>query len=366
MGGAELILGPVVLLTGVLAGVVLGVDTVNVLEPVTVTASMEQRGLSSEVVTHRLITRLAQIADLESEFHEIGGKDMAGEGFTESLAEAVGMGEIVLAARRLPGSVEAEFRPEFVERGDGTILRLRILRPQTGVHLVHEFKVEGYPIEPTLREASRAIFVMVDPVALAMDDLWRGDLVAARQSVERALHMSGGRERQVAEMLRGIQQLAEDDAAAAERTLRAALLHRQDFAPARLALAMTLARTRGASAARAELDVLERHAAEATWSQLAAKEVAVAVAYVRARLAAAEGNWAEAVRELRWATEAEPNFAAAHEALAGAYLALRQAPFAEYHADMALRLTAPDIPRLDDHLDHLLQLAVTPIRPRIG
>ena len=126
---------------------------------------------------------------------------------------------------------------------------------------------------------------------------------------------------------------------------------------------MTLARTRGASAARAELDVLERHAAEATWSQLAAKEVAVAVAYVRARLAVAEGNWAEAVKELRWATEAEPNFAAAHEALAGAYLALRQAPFAEYHADMALRLTAPDIPRLDDHLDHLLQLAVTPIRP---
>ena len=243
MGGAELILGPVVLLTGVLAGVILGVDTVNVLEPVAVTASMEQRGLSSEVVTHRLITRLAQIADLESEFHEIGGKDMAGEGFTESLAEAVGMGEIVLAARRLPGSVEAEFRPEFVERGDGTILRLRILRPQTGVHLVHEFKVEGYPIEPTLREASRAIFVMVDPVALAMDDLWRGDLVAARQSVERALHMSGGRERQVAEMLRGIQQLAEDDAAAAERTLRTALLHRQDFAPARLALAMALART---------------------------------------------------------------------------------------------------------------------------
>jgi hypothetical protein len=140
MGGAELILGPVVLLTGVLAGVILGVDTVNVLEPVTVTASMEQRGLSSEVVTHRLITRLAQIADLESEFHEIGGKDMAGEGFTESLAEAVGIAEIVLAARRLPGSVEAEFRPEFVERGDGTILRLRILRPQTGVHLVHEIK----------------------------------------------------------------------------------------------------------------------------------------------------------------------------------------------------------------------------------
>ena len=66
------------------------------------------------------------------------------------------------------------------------------------MHLVHEFKVEGYPIEPTLRDASRAIFVMVDPVALAMDDLWRGDLVAARQSVERALHMSGGRERQVA------------------------------------------------------------------------------------------------------------------------------------------------------------------------
>jgi hypothetical protein len=63
MGGAELILGPVVLLTGVLAGVILGVDTVNVLEPVAVTASMEQRGLSSEVVTHRLITRLAQIAD---------------------------------------------------------------------------------------------------------------------------------------------------------------------------------------------------------------------------------------------------------------------------------------------------------------
>ena len=83
MGGAELILGPVVLLTGVLAGVILGVDTVNVLEPVTVTASMEQRGLSSEVVTHRLITRLAQIADLESEFHEIAGKDMAGEGFIE-------------------------------------------------------------------------------------------------------------------------------------------------------------------------------------------------------------------------------------------------------------------------------------------
>ena len=52
MGGAELILGPVVLLTGVLAGVILGVDTVNVLEPVAVTASMEQRGLSSRGASH--------------------------------------------------------------------------------------------------------------------------------------------------------------------------------------------------------------------------------------------------------------------------------------------------------------------------
>ena len=81
---------------------------------------------------------------------------------------------------------------------------------------------------------------------------------------------------------------------------------------------------------------------------------------------AAAGRWAEAVDELHRATEAVPAFAAAHEALAEAYLALRQAPFAEYHAEIALRLTAPNVPRFDDQLNHLLQLAVTPIRPRVG
>jgi tetratricopeptide (TPR) repeat protein len=234
------------------------------------------------------------------------------------------------------------------------------------VHLVEEFNVEGDGYDPVLRKASRAILVVIDPVTLAMDDLWQGDLAAARKSIERALRATAGDQRQVAETLLGIRQLADGEAAEAERTLRAAIWRRTDFAPAHLVLARAVEQTRGADAARAVLADLDRHAAAGTWSERASREVPAAAAYVRARLAAAEGRWAEAVSELRRATEAAPTFAAAHEALAEAYLVRREAPFAEYHAQTALRLTAPDVPRFDDHLDHLLQLAVTPIRPRPG
>jgi hypothetical protein len=366
MGGIDLMLGPLLLLSGMLVGFALGEGTVNVLEPVTATAAMEQRGLSSEVVTRGLVTRIAQVVDFNTEFHDIGARDIVGDGLVESLAEALGIEDTVLAARRLPGAITAEFQPEFIERDSGTVLRLRMMRPRTGVHLIEEFQVEGDGFDAVLREASRAILVVIDPVTLAMDDLWRGDLVSARQSVERALRATGGQQRQVAETLLGIQQLAEGDAFTAERTLRAAIWRRTDFAPAHLALALAVARTQGTDAAKAVLADLEQHAAGGTWSRRATREVPAAVAYVRARLAAAEGRWAEAVDELHRATETVPTFAAAHEALAEAHMALRQAPFAEYHAEIALRLTAPDVPRFDDQLDHLLQLAVTPIRPRVG
>ena len=54
--GGELILGPALALAGLLGALAVGADTVNVLEPVTVTARMEEKGLSSEVVTERLVT----------------------------------------------------------------------------------------------------------------------------------------------------------------------------------------------------------------------------------------------------------------------------------------------------------------------
>jgi hypothetical protein len=364
--GFELIFGPLVVLSGMLVGFALGVDTVNILQPVTATAAMEQRGLSSEVATRNLVTNIAQVADFDTEFHEVGAKDIAGDGFVESVARALSIDETVLAARRLPGAIAAEFQPEFIERDSGTVLRLRITRPATGVHLVEEFTVEGDAFEPVFRKASRAILVVIDPVTLAMDDLWQGDLVSAGQSIERALRATAGQQRQVAETLLGIRQLAEGDAVTAERTLRAAIWRRTDFAPAHLALARALAQTRGPDAARAVLEDLDLHAAGGTWSERAAREVPAAAAYVRARLAAAEGDWPEAVALLHQATTAVPTFAAAHEALVEAYLAQREAPFAEYHAQTALRLTAPDVPRFDDQLDHMLQLAVTPIRPRPG
>lgn len=365
--GADLIVGPLMLLSGMLAGFALGVDTVNVLQPVTVTAAMEQRGLSSEVATRSLLTKVAQVVDFDTEFHKVGAKDITDDGFVESVARALGLADAVLAARRLPGAIEAEFEPEFIERDSGTVLRLRMRRPSTGVQLVQEFAVEGDAFDPALRAASRAILVVVDPVTLAMHDLWQGDLAAARQSVERALRAAGAsRERQVAETLLGIRQLADGDAAAAERTLRVAVLRGHDFAPAHLALAMALARTGRADAARAVLADLELDGARGMWSSRAAREVPAAAAFVRAQLAVAEGSWAEAVTELRRTTDAAPNFAAAHQALAEAYLALRQAPFAQHHAETALRLTASDVPRIDTRLDNLLQLAITPIGPPSG
>jgi hypothetical protein len=259
--GFELIFGPLVVLSGMLVGFALGVDTVNILQPVTATAAMEQRGLSSEVATRNLVTNIAQVADFDTEFHEVGAKDIAGDGFVESVARALSIDETVLAARRLPGAIAAEFQPEFIERDSGTVLRLRMTRPATGVHLVEEFTVEGDAFEPVFRKASRAILVVIDPVTLAMDDLWQGDLVSAGQSIERALRATAGQQRQVAETLLGIRQLAEGDAVTAERTLRAAIWRRTDFAPAHLALARALAQTRGPDAARAVLEDLDLHAA---------------------------------------------------------------------------------------------------------
>jgi len=362
--GGDLLMGPMLLGAVILGGLAVGANTVNHLEPITVTARMEQLGLSSAAVTEHLVTRVAQVADIDTEFHEIGAKDIAGDGFVESVAGALGIVDTVLAARRLPGAIMAEFQPEFIERDSGTVLRLGMTWPRTGVHLVQEFKVEGDGFDPVLHRASRSILVVIDPVTLAMDDLWRGDLVAARESVEKALRVSGGQQRQTAEMLLGIRQMAESDPVSAERTLRATLWRGKSFGPAYLALATAKAQNKDIAGARAVLAELDRQAAGAGWPSRAAREIPAAVAYIRGRLAGSEGDWEAAVGDLRRATEAVPTFAAAHHALAEAYLARREAPFTEYHAETASRLTAPDVPRFDDHLDHPLELAVNPLRKR--
>src|SRR3712207_383314 len=124
MGGLDVFLGPLVLLSGMLAGFAVGIDTVNVLEPVTTTAGMEERGLSSEVVTRNLVAKISEVVDFDTEFHEVGGKDIAGDGVVESVASTLGISDMVLAARRLPGGISAEFQPEFIERDSGTVLKL--------------------------------------------------------------------------------------------------------------------------------------------------------------------------------------------------------------------------------------------------
>ena len=75
---ADMLMGPAIIGGLLLAGFALGVDTVNDLEPVTVTAKMEELGLSSEVVSEGLVTRIAQITDIDTEFHQVGAKDIAG------------------------------------------------------------------------------------------------------------------------------------------------------------------------------------------------------------------------------------------------------------------------------------------------
>ena len=97
---ADLLMGPAIIGGLFLGGFALGVDTVNHLEPVTVTGKMEELGLSSEVVSEGLVTRIAQIADID---------------------------QVMIAARKLPGAIRSEFQPSFIEREGKTILALRVV-----------------------------------------------------------------------------------------------------------------------------------------------------------------------------------------------------------------------------------------------
>jgi tetratricopeptide (TPR) repeat protein len=356
--GGELIFGPALAPAGLLGALTVGADTVNVLEPVTVTARMEEKGLSSHVVTERLVTRIAQVADIDTEFHAVGAKDIAGEGFFETLAEAFHLEKVIVAARKLPGAIDVEFHPEFVEREAGTVLRLRTVRPRTGVRVVQEFEVEGDGFDHVLRQASRAILAVVDPVALAIDDMRHDDLASGRESLSRAAAAAEEGVRHVTDTLQGVMLLEEGELEGAVVKLRTALLREPGFAPARLALAIALARGDRDVEAGALLAGLERDGRAAG---AAPAQAAAAAAFVRGRLAGGEGRWAEALPDLRAAVDAVPNFTAAHRALAEAYRALGMAPFAEYHARTAARLAAVDVPRFDDRLDDLLQVAVEPV-----
>jgi hypothetical protein len=100
---------------------------VNHLEPVTVTGKMEELGLSSEVVSEGLVTRIAQIADIDTEFHQVGAKDIAGTGVLEALAKALHLDQVMIAARKLPGAIRSEFQPSLIEREGKTILALRVV-----------------------------------------------------------------------------------------------------------------------------------------------------------------------------------------------------------------------------------------------
>ena len=63
---ADLLMGPAIIGSLLLGSFALGVDTVNHLEPVTVTGKMEELGLSSDVVSEGLVTRIAQLADIDT------------------------------------------------------------------------------------------------------------------------------------------------------------------------------------------------------------------------------------------------------------------------------------------------------------
>jgi tetratricopeptide (TPR) repeat protein len=326
---------------------------------------MEQIGHSGPEITGRLITGIAQITDLDTEFHQEHARDITGESFLEALAEALQLEHFVVAARRTPGIIEIEFKPEFVEREGKTILRLNMFRPRTGVRMVQEFEAEGEVFEPTLLQATRVILGIIDPIALAIHDMRQGDHLAARQSLERAARAVPEEQRHVTDTLQGLLLLEEGDPEAAAAEFRYALIRKADFAPARLALAIAAIRRAGAGEAIRILDGLKEPGR--SWSDRARREVPAAAAFIRGRLAAGEGQWNEALVQFRAATEAVPNFADAHRGLAETYNALGMAPLAGYHARTAGRLSAPDVPRIDEHIDNFLLLVtaatVPPVKP---
>jgi tetratricopeptide (TPR) repeat protein len=353
---ADLLMGPAIIGGLLLGGFALGVDTVNHLEPVTVTGKMEELGLSSEVVSEGLVTRIAQITDIDTEFHRVGAKDIAGTGVLEALAEALHLDQVMIAARKLPGAIRSEFQPSFIEREGKTFLVLRVVRPQTGVRLIEEFAVEKDRYDIVLRQATRAIMAVVDPVALVMDDMRRGDHVSARQSLEQADRAAADEMRYITDTLRGLLLLEENKAAQAVAEFQTALLRKAGFAPAKLGLAIAVARVGDAAGSRAILDEIET--GSSGLSPRARREVPATAAFIRARVAGGNGQWAEAMVELRKAVDAVPNFAEAHAALAETYDALGMPPLADYHAHAAARLSAPDVPRFDDRLDSFLKLTI--------
>ena len=368
---ADLFMGPALLGGLVMGGFALGVDTVNHLEPVTVTAKMEELGLSSAVVTAGLVTRIAQITDIETEFHTIGAKDIAGTGVVEALAEAFHLTELLLAARKLPGAIRCEFQPSFIEHEGRTFLHLRIIRPQTGVRLVEQFEVEEGHYDAVLRQATRAIMAVVDPIALVMDDMRQGDHVGARQSLAQAERAVTDELRHITDTLHGLLLLEEAEPVQAAAELRTALLRRPGFPPAQLGLAIANARIGLADEARSLL--AEAAAEQGRHSSRASHEVPATAAFIRAQLAAVDGQWAEALAELRKAVGKVPNVSEAHAALAQTYSALGMPPLAQYHAQTAARLSAPDVPRFDDRLDNFLKLTIaatvlpgSPAAPPVG
>lgn len=358
---ADLLSGPALLGALVLSGFALGVDTVNYLEPVTVTARMEEHGYSSELAHEVLVTQIAQVIDLDTEFHEVGAKDIAGTGILEAVAEALHLDEVVVAARRLPGAITCEFAPAFVEREGKTYLRLRIVRPQTGVRLVEEFAVENDDYEPVLRQATRTIIAVVDPISLVMDDMSRGDHLSARQSLEKAERSVGEYQHHVTDTLHGLLLLKENKLASAEARLRTALLRQPGFAPARLGLATAVYRQGKLGEARTLIEEVERDLSGL--SLRARREVPATAAFLRAKVAAANGQWAESMIQLRKAVHATPNFSEAHAALAQTYDALGMPPLARYHEHTAERLSAADVPRYDDRLDSFLKLVIAAAVP---
>ncbi len=357
----EMFLGPALALAGFLAALVLGADTVNVLEPVTVTARMEETGHAGSEITGRFITGIAQITDLDTEFHEQHARDISGESFVDTLAEALQLDEFVVAARRMPGIIEIEFQPGFVERGGKTILRLNMFRPRTGVRMAQEFEVENDVFEPTILQATRVILGIIDPIGLTIHDMRRGDHIAARQSLQRAARAVAEEQRHVTDTLQGLQLLEEGDPQAAAAEFRSALLRKADFAPAQLALAIAAMRRTGADEALRILDGLQEPGK--SWSARARREVPATAAFIRGRIAAGEGQWNEALVQFRSASEAVPNFADAHRGLAEAYNALGMAPLAGYHVRIAERLSAADVPRIDERIDNFLLLVTAATVP---